>query len=283
MLAVVLGNPSTPAPVVRPSINDVILAVETKYAEWAEPQLIEQIAARVTGPDPATIAATIEQVLAKAMASAEVIDLTPPSESGDMLRPSDGRPVEMTPSAVRYTSVRHLQRELAVVDWATSTDHRGHRAVPAVPRNSSTATRNRRGNRRGHVAQTRPRTHQGRWLAGHQVGPPRAFCGDHRRNRDRPELLNQQASSYEDDLRVAIADGLRAMSGFDDLVADEVAWTDHVTVEVVVQRLASHSAHRLLEPDQSAAINEALHHELGAPTDVIDLSYTTHIFTAARR
>jgi len=132
MLAVVLGNPPVPAPVVRPSIDDVLLAVETKYAEWAEPQLIEQIAARVTGPDPATIAATIEQVLAEAMASAEVVDLTPPSEPGDLLRASDGRPVEMPPSAVRYTTARHLQRELAVVDWATSTDHRGHRAVPAV-------------------------------------------------------------------------------------------------------------------------------------------------------
>jgi len=46
MLAAVLGNPPTPMPVVRLSIDDVLLAVETKYAEWAEPQLIEQIAAR---------------------------------------------------------------------------------------------------------------------------------------------------------------------------------------------------------------------------------------------
>jgi len=134
MLAAVLGNPPAPMPVVRPSLDDVLLAVETKYAEWAEAQLIEQIAARVTGPDPATIAATIEQVLAEAMASAEVVDLTPPSEPGDLLRASDARPVHLPPSAVRYTTARHLQRELAVVDWATSTDHRGHRAVPAVPR-----------------------------------------------------------------------------------------------------------------------------------------------------
>ena len=134
MLAVVLGNPPTPMPVVRLSIDDVLLAVETKFAEWAEPQLIEQIAARVTGPDPATIAATIEQVLAEAMASGGVVDLTPPSEPGDMLRASDGRPVHLPPSAVRYTTARHLHRELAVVDWATSTDHCGNRAVPAVPR-----------------------------------------------------------------------------------------------------------------------------------------------------
>ena len=228
MLAAVLGNPATPAPVVRPSIDDVLLAVEPKYAEWAEPQLIEQIAARVTGPDPATIAATIEQVLVEAMASAEVVELAPPSEPGDTLRPPDGRPVEMTPSAVRYTSVRHLQRELAVVDWATSTNHRGHRAVPGA---------------------------------------------------GKTRMLAAAVDAWQTAGIVVFG----ATSAFDDLVADEVAWTDHVTVEVVVQRLASHSAHRLLEPDQSAAVNEALHHELGAPTDVIDLSYTTHIFTAARR
>lgn len=52
---------------------------------------------------------------------------------------------------------------------------------------------------------------------------------------------------------------------------------------VVVQRLASRSAHRLLEPDQSAAINDALQHELVLPTNVIDLSCTTRIFTAERR
>jgi conjugative relaxase-like TrwC/TraI family protein len=133
MLAAVLGNPPTPSPVVRPSVDDVLLAVETKFAQWSEPQLIEQIAARVTGPDPATIATTIEEVLVEAMASAGVVDLTPPAEPGDMLRASDGRPVEMPPSAVRYTTSRHLQREVDVVVWATSTDLRGHRAVPEVP------------------------------------------------------------------------------------------------------------------------------------------------------
>lgn len=98
-----------------------------------------------------------------------------------------------------------------------------------------------------------------------------------------PELLDQRPSSDEDDFRAAIADGLRATNLFDELVADHVVWVDHVEVEVAVERLASHSSHRLLEPDLSASINEALQHELGAPTDVIDLSYTTRIFTADRR
>ncbi len=129
MLAAVFADPLAPAEVSRPSIDEVLAAVETKHAEWAEPQLIEQIAARVTGPDPATIAAVIEEVRADAMASVGVIDLTPPAEPGDTLRTSDGRPVHLPPSAVRYTTRRHLQRELDIVDWATSTGDGGHRAV----------------------------------------------------------------------------------------------------------------------------------------------------------
>ncbi len=129
MLAAVFADPLAPAEVSRPSIDEVLAAVETKHAEWAEPQLIEQIAARVTGPDPATIAAVIEEVRADAMASVGVIDLTPPAEPGDTLRSSDGRPLHLPPSAVRYTTRRHLQRELDIVDWATSTGDGSHRAV----------------------------------------------------------------------------------------------------------------------------------------------------------
>jgi len=98
-----------------------------------------------------------------------------------------------------------------------------------------------------------------------------------------PELLDHDAASQDDALRMVIADGLRATNAFDDLVADDVPWTDRVTINVVIQRLASHSSHRLLEPGRSDAINEALQHALGAPTDVIELSYTTRIFTAERR
>lgn len=97
-----------------------------------------------------------------------------------------------------------------------------------------------------------------------------------------PELLDETHNA-DDELRDAVTDGLRATRAFDELVADEVAWTDHVTVDVAVRRLASHSSHRLLEPTRSAAIDAALQHELGAPDDALDLSYTTRIFTAERR
>lgn len=130
MLAVALSRPRRQRELMRPSVDEVLKAVETRHAEWAEPQLIEQIAMRVSGPDPGTIAATIEEVRAEAMASAGVVDLTPPAAPGDVLRGSDGRPVEMPPSAVRYTTSRHLLREHDIVDWARSGSDARHKAVP---------------------------------------------------------------------------------------------------------------------------------------------------------
>ncbi|WP_395154563.1 hypothetical protein [Ilumatobacter sp.] len=90
MLAATLAHPLRQVAMVRPSIDEVLEAVEMRHAEWAGPQLIEQIAMRVTGPDPATIAATIEDVCAEAMASAGVVDLAPAAQPGDMLRGSGG-------------------------------------------------------------------------------------------------------------------------------------------------------------------------------------------------
>ena len=62
MLDRVLGNVASPAVIVCPTVDEVLEAVETRHAEWSESQLIEQLAMRTTGPDPATIADTIEQV-----------------------------------------------------------------------------------------------------------------------------------------------------------------------------------------------------------------------------
>jgi conjugative relaxase-like TrwC/TraI family protein len=129
MLAATLTHQPSPVAVSRPTIDEVLAAVETRHAEWAEPQLIEQIAMRVTGPDPATISAVIEGVRAEAMASAGVVDLTPTAVPGDTLRESDGRPVHLPPSAVRYATSRHLAREFDIVDWAKSAGDGGHRAV----------------------------------------------------------------------------------------------------------------------------------------------------------
>jgi conjugative relaxase-like TrwC/TraI family protein len=127
MIDTTLGKVPSAAVIVSPSVDEVLEAVETRHAEWSESQLIEQIAMRTTGPNPATIARTIEEVRAEAMASAGVVDLCPEIESGDMVRASDGRPVGLAPSAVRYTTSRHLLREVELVEWAT---------VPAMARHT---------------------------------------------------------------------------------------------------------------------------------------------------
>ena len=133
MIASTLGQVVSPAVIVRPSVEEVLDAVETRHAEWSSCQLIEEIAARTTGPDPHTIADTINDALREVMASAEVVDLCPPVGAGDVVRVSDGRPVGLPPSAVRYTTSRHLAREMELVEWATfpvTPRHQQHNSAP---------------------------------------------------------------------------------------------------------------------------------------------------------
>jgi hypothetical protein len=115
--------------IVCPSLQVVLEAVETRHAEWSEAQLIEQIAMRTTGPDSHTIADTIASVRAEAMASVAVVDLCPPVEPGEIVRVSDGRPVGLAPSAVRYTTSSHLRREVELVEWATTPATAGHQRL----------------------------------------------------------------------------------------------------------------------------------------------------------
>lgn len=122
----VLAHPVSPGVIVRPGVDEVLEAVETRHAEWSASQLIEQIAMRTTGPDARTIADTIESVRAEAMASAGVVDLCPEVEPGEVVRASDGRPVGLAPSAVRYTTSSHLRREVELVEWATAPAMAGH-------------------------------------------------------------------------------------------------------------------------------------------------------------
>ncbi len=82
MIDRVRGKAVSPAVIVSPTVGDVLEAVGTRHAEWSESQLIEQIAMRTTGPDPATIADTIEQVRAEAVASAAVVDSLPGERAG---------------------------------------------------------------------------------------------------------------------------------------------------------------------------------------------------------
>ena len=123
-------------------------------------------------------------------------------------------------------------------------------------------------------------------LTGGELGPPCKSSSQCQSNVCRKGNCASLTARYvwgDDTFMTSIDDGLRATGAFEALVADEVAWTDHITVGVAVARLATHSAHRRLEPEVSAAIDRALVAELGAPTDPLDLAYVTRIFTTARR
>lgn len=97
-----------------------------------EAQLLEEIAARVTGPDPGTIAEVIDEMCAELMGSFGVGDLTPPAGDGDRLQASDGRPVHVPPSAVRCSTRRHLEREVAIVQSAGTGEHRAVEVDPQL-------------------------------------------------------------------------------------------------------------------------------------------------------
>lgn len=99
-----------------------------------------------------------------------------------------------------------------------------------------------------------------------------------------PELIDPPPDADADrEFLAAIDAGLRSTKAFGSLVGEEFEWTDRVQVDVAVQRLATHSAHRLLAPDHSAAVEDALRRELGAPTEMLDLSYVARVLTADRR
>ena len=67
------------------------------------------------------------------MASVGVLDLCPEVEPGDVVRLSDGRPIGLPPSAVRYTTRRHLDREIELIDWATTPAMERHQRRDPVP------------------------------------------------------------------------------------------------------------------------------------------------------
>ena len=96
-------------------------------------------------------------------------------------------------------------------------------------------------------------------------------------------LRSRQVTSTDDAaLRLQIVEAFELTNAFSALEVAEVEWTDHLTADALVQRLASQSAHRLLDPQVSDAVDRALTHELGNDHSVY-LSYATRVFSAQRR
>lgn len=124
----------------------------------------------------------------------------------------------------------------------------------------------------------------GSWMAfwNYETDDDFAKTRDEVYRRFAPELIGQVASTDDDELRLEIVEAFELTDAFSALEVAEVAWTDQITAADLVQRLASHSAHRLLDPTLSKAIDRALTHELGNDRSV-HLSYATRVFSARRR
>ena len=97
-----------------------------------------------------------------------------------------------------------------------------------------------------------------------------------------PELIVDEEARGHLPLEDSIAEELAATGAFGDLCTTQFEWADTLTVTDAVQRLASHSAHRLLPTDRSAAIDAALTDRLGDPVSIITLRYETRVQHADR-
>lgn len=107
-------------------------------------------------------------------------------------------------------------------------------------------------------------------------------CRDDVYCRFAPDLIGQVASADDDELRAGIEAAFESTGAFEPLEVRQVAWVDRVSVDVAVRRLASHSAHRLLDPTVSHTVDRALAHELGGDGS-LNLPYTTRVFSSRHR
>jgi len=124
----------------------------------------------------------------------------------------------------------------------------------------------------------------GRWAAfwNYETDAELTQCRDAVYRRLAPHLVDQIVSTDDEDLRRPVLQGLEATEAFSPVEIHDVSWIDRMTVSDAVQRLASHSSHRLLDESVAMAVDKGLQRELGEPADVIDLSYITRIFVADR-
>lgn len=79
------------------------------------------------------------------------------------------------------------------------------------------------------------------------------------------------------------AAGLTASRNFGPLQRGDVTWTDRLTVERLVDRLATHSGHRMLAPATADQLHDTVAEALGGPDASITLGYTTMVLTTHRR
>jgi SAM-dependent methyltransferase len=126
----------------------------------------------------------------------------------------------------------------------------------------------------------------GRWAAfwNHEDDPVFQGRVDAVYSELTPHLLEDRATFGDrDQLEIVIAEAFQATGAFDPIDVHEFGWVDNLSVSTLVDRLATHSSHRLLRPDNAAAMHAALREELGHAGDLVQLAYTTQVLVAQRR
>lgn len=98
-----------------------------------------------------------------------------------------------------------------------------------------------------------------------------------------PSLLPlRRASRDEADFDRAVEAGLSATGAFEGVTTAQVEWTEHIESDRFVDRLGSHSSHRLLPERTQARVREALLTALGGEAH-LEIRYTTEVLVAHRR
>ena len=125
----------------------------------------------------------------------------------------------------------------------------------------------------------------GRWMACWNIelpGDVQAVC-DEVYQRLAPQLLRDNPAVHLDEPAFAatIADGLASTESFGPLEKHSVHWVECLEPQRFVDRLDSHSAHRLLGTAQRERVRDGLLAVLGA--EELEINYRTDTLTARRR
>lgn len=98
-----------------------------------------------------------------------------------------------------------------------------------------------------------------------------------------PELVSDQASRYlgNEKFHQTIAAGLEETGSFEPMRQELVHWIDRIDSQRFVDRLDSHSAHRMLPDERRARVRAALIEALGREVE-LQVHYATEVYSALR-
>lgn len=124
----------------------------------------------------------------------------------------------------------------------------------------------------------------GRWAAfwNHEDDPELTPVVHDAYRRFAPHLEAERVAVGARELDPTVASGLTATRAFGEIVAEYVSWTDRVTVGRYVDRLASHSGNRMLDPSVADGLHATLRRELGGTDALLEVRYLTALFIAER-